>query len=235
MGAGPDKKLYVDLAQNFPDNLPVRTGGTSRDHRADCRGTGGEDGDLQDYLVAEGIIWAAFWLYWLVVAFLTRSEVERRQPVFSRFFFLMLAVIILGTIISGQFWDRFLLGQFTDGNPVAVAAGIAITLLGLGFAVWARVHLGKNWSGSVTIKVDHRLVRTGPYRYVRNPIYTGILAGFAGTALVIGRGWAVYGLLILLAGFLIKIQEEEKVLLEKFGEEYLRYKREVKALIPFVV
>jgi|SRR5208337_3772609 len=235
MGAGPGKKLYVDRAQNFPDNLPVRTSGTNRDHRADCRGTGGEDGDLQDYLVAEGIIWAAFWLYWLVVATLTRSPVERRQPVFSRFFFLTLVVIILGTIISGQFGDRFLLGQFTDGNPVAVAAGIAITLLGLGFAVWARVHLGKNWSGSVTIKVDHRLVRTGPYRYVRNPIYTGILAGFAGTALVIDRGWAIYGLLILLAGFLIKIREEEKVLLEKFGEEYLRYKKEVKALIPFVV
>ncbi len=144
-------------------------------------------------------------------------------------------VIALGTLISGLFGDTFLLGQFTDGGPVTVAAGISITLLGLGFAVWARVHLGKNWSGSVTIKVDHRLVRTGPYRYVRNPIYTGLLAGFAGTALVIGRVWAIYGLLILLAGFLIKIQEEEKVLLENFGEEYLRYKKEVKALIPFIV
>ena len=190
---------------------------------------------MQDYLVAEAIIWAGFWSYWLAAAIKNRSQIEHRQPVFSRFFFLTLAVIILGTLISGQFGDRFLLGQFTDGNPVAVAAGIAITLLGLGFAVWARVHLGKNWSGSVTIKVDHMLVRTGPYRYVRNPIYTGILAGFAGTALVIGRVWAIYGLLILLAGFLIKIQEEEKVLLEKFGEEYLQYKMEVKALIPFVV
>ena len=114
-----------------------------------------------------------------------------------------------------------------------MAAGIAITLLGLGFAVWARVHLGKNWSGSVTIKVDHRLVRTGPYRYVRNPIYTGILAGFAGTALVIGRVWAIYGLLILLAGFLIKIQEEEKVLLEKFGEEYLRVQAGSESAHPF--
>ncbi len=70
---------------------------------------------------------------------------------------------------------------------------------------------------------------------MRNPIYTGILIGFAGAVIVVGRVWALGAILILLAGFLIKIQAEEKVLLEKFGEEYVRYRNEVKALIPFVV
>ena len=211
------------------------TTGTTRIYRAVGRGTEREDGRLQDYLMAEGIIWAVFWLCWLVAAFLTRSEVEHRQPLFSRFFFLVLMATVLGILVSDQSGDRLLLAGFVPGGAVAGMVGITTTLLGLLWAVWARVHLGKNWSGSVTIKVDHRLVRTGPYQYVRNPIYTGILIGFAGTMIVVGKVWALGALVILLAGFLIKIQAEEKVLLERFGEEYVQYRREVKALIPFVV
>lgn len=85
------------------------------------------------------------------------------------------------------------------------------------------------------IKVDHKLVRTGPYQIVRNPIYTGILVAFVGTALVIGEYWAVIAIFIVLPAFLVKIWMEEKFLLEEFGEEYIQYKKEVKMLIPFIV
>ncbi len=119
--------------------------------------------------MAEGIIWAVFWLCWLVAAFLTRSEVEHRQPLFSRFFFLVLLATVLGILVSGQSGDSLLLAGFIPGGPVTGMAGITITLLGLLWAAWARVHLGKNWSGQVTIKVDHRLVRTGPYRLRAEP------------------------------------------------------------------
>jgi protein-S-isoprenylcysteine O-methyltransferase Ste14 len=107
--------------------------------------------------------------------------------------------------------------------------------LGLGFAVWARVHLGQYWSMRALIKVNQKLIQTGPYMVVRHPIYTGILFGFVGTAIVIGEIRASLAVLFILAAFLIKILTEEKLLLEEFGSTYLRYKKEVKMLIPFVV
>ena len=104
----------------------------------------------------------------------------------------------------------------------------------MGFAIWARVHLGTNWSSQPAIRVEHKLVRTGPYKIVRNPIYTGILFGFVGTALVINQMWAVLAILIILTTFLVKIRMEEKVLREEFGDDFIQYKREVKAFIPFI-
>ena len=97
------------------------------------------------------------------------------------------------------------------------------------------VYLGRNWSGSPTIKVGHQLIRSGPYRYVRNPIYTGILVGLIGTALVLGMWIVVFAVGIGVVAFLLKIRAEEELLMEKFGEEYMNYKREVKSLIPFVI
>jgi protein-S-isoprenylcysteine O-methyltransferase Ste14 len=79
------------------------------------------------------------------------------------------------------------------------------------------------------------LVRTGPYSIVRHPIYTGLLVAFAGTALVIGAFWALLALFILLIVLWMKIRLEEKVLAEEFGESYIQYKKEVKALVPFIL
>ena len=83
--------------------------------------------------------------------------------------------------------------------------------------------------------MDHKLIQTGPYKIVRNPIYTGILIAFVGTAIVIGKFWAVIAIIILLIVFFMKIRMEEKFLLEEFGEAYLKYKKEVKSLIPFIM
>jgi protein-S-isoprenylcysteine O-methyltransferase Ste14 len=114
-------------------------------------------------------------------------------------------------------------------------AGVSITMLGLSLSVCARKYLGRYWSSRPAIKVDHKLIRTGPYRLVRHPIYTGILVGFLGTAIAMGRVWALLLVLVILCSFLLKIRAEEKLLLEEFGEAYSQYKKEVKALIPFVV
>ena len=98
----------------------------------------------------------------------------------------------------------------------------------------ARLHLGGNWSGTVTIKRGHTLVRTGPYAVVRNPIYTGLLVAALGTAIALGhlRDLAATG--TLLALYLYKIRVEERFMTEQFSEQYLQYKRETKTLIPFV-
>jgi protein-S-isoprenylcysteine O-methyltransferase Ste14 len=122
--------------------------------------------------------------------------------------------------------------------PAGIQAGlggIALILAGLGFAIWARLHLGTNWSGQPVIRIDHELVRSGPYAIVRNPIYTGILIAIAGTTIVIGEFWALAVTLILLLVLLVKIRMEEKFLLEEFGDSFIQYKKEVKSIIPFIL
>jgi protein-S-isoprenylcysteine O-methyltransferase Ste14 len=114
-------------------------------------------------------------------------------------------------------------------------SGLLITLVGLAFAIWARVHLGKNWSGMPTIREEHTITRTGPYRLVRHPIYSGILLGLTGTAIGIGYLVIFFCIILVFGLFVIKFRMEEKFLEEEFGEEYARYKREVKALIPFLI
>ncbi|MDD1701449.1 MAG: isoprenylcysteine carboxylmethyltransferase family protein, partial [Methanoregula sp.] len=115
------------------------------------------------------------------------------------------------------------------------SAGLLVTIAGLAFAVWARVHLGKNWSGMPTIRKDHTITRTGPYRFVRHPIYSGILLGLIGTAIGVGYFIIFCSVILVFGLFVIKFRMEEQFLEEEFGEEYARYKREVKALIPYVI
>jgi protein-S-isoprenylcysteine O-methyltransferase Ste14 len=179
-------------------------------------------------------IWIVFWSYWLISAIRNRSTYKRSQSYRSLLLFMDLLVLIwvflsilvpVGLLEWSVIPDEIATGLF----------GIIITVTGLGFAVWARMHLGKNWSGRPAIKVNHKLIRTGPYQFVRNPIYTGILVGYAGTAIVIGELWAFLLILIAMAGFLIKIRVEEKVLLEEFGEAYSQYRKEVRALIPYII
>jgi protein-S-isoprenylcysteine O-methyltransferase Ste14 len=124
--------------------------------------------------------------------------------------------------------------RFVPDTTAAKVIGVVITFLGLGFAVWARVHLGKYWSGNVTIKVEHKLIRTGPYKWVRNPIYTGIIIAVVGSVIADGQILALLSIVCIVIGFLIKIRMEEKFLLEEFGEAFIQYKKEVKSLIPFV-
>ena len=108
-----------------------------------------------------------------------------------------------------------------------------MTVLGLLFTVWGRIHLGRYWSGMVTLKEGHRLIRTGPYALVRHPLYTGFLRGGAGSALAARTVDAAIGFALLLAAYLVKLRREETLLTREFGDEYLRFKREVPALVPF--
>ena len=184
--------------------------------------------------LAVACIWAAFWVYWFISAARTRASTKRRQsfpPLLLVTFLLILAWALFAVVAPpGLLQERVL-----PANDWTLSTGLAFTALGLGFAVWARVHLGRNWSSRPTIRVGHTLVRTGPYRFVRNPIYTGLLIGFTGTAIVIGAFWAFVLILFLTAAFLMRIREEEKLLLGEFGEEYEKYRREVRALIPYLL
>jgi protein-S-isoprenylcysteine O-methyltransferase Ste14 len=178
-------------------------------------------------------IWITFWVYWFISAARTRSSTKSRQP-FPPLLLITFMLILAWALLASTAPPDLLQERVIPAGGGVDLAGLAITVLGLGFAVWARVHLGKNWSSRPTIRVGHTLVRTGPYRFVRNPIYTGLLVGYTGTAIVIGAFWACVLIIFLLAAFLMRIREEEKLLLGEFGEEYEKYRREVKALIPYL-
>ena len=184
--------------------------------------------------LAVACIWAAFLVYWFISAARTRASTKRRQP-FPPLLLVTFLLILGWALFAGVVPPGLLQERVIPANDWTLSAGLAITALGLGFAVWARVHLGRNWSSRPTIRVGHTLVRTGPYRFVRNPIYTGLLIGFTGTAIVIGVFSAFVLILFLAAAFLLRIREEEKLLLEEFGGEYEKYRGEVRALIPYLL
>ncbi len=115
---------------------------------------------------------------------------------------------------------------------VCLAAGLAIEGIGLGFAIWARSTLGRNWAARITTGASQELVIRGPYRLVRHPIYSGLLLGILGTTIVVGRVRGLLGALLALAGVLIKIRREEAALRRHFGGAYEEYAKRVPALLP---
>ena len=123
--------------------------------------------------------------------------------------------------------------RFLPAGDFFPVLGTVLLAAGLGFSVWARRHLGRNWSAHVVVKKDHELVRTGPYRYVRHPIYTGILLAFLGMVLAVGEWRSLLAMGFVLLSFAIKSGEEERRMGEVFPE-YEQYRRETAALIPFV-
>src|SRR5690349_16236129 len=111
-------------------------------------------------------------------------------------------------------------------------AALLAVAFGLGWTWWARIHLGSLWSGLVTLKVDHKVVRTGPYRITRHPIYSGILFALLATAFIRDSWAAIAGWVLVLAGFIIKLRQEERLLSSALGPEYSKYRSEVPALMP---
>jgi protein-S-isoprenylcysteine O-methyltransferase Ste14 len=180
-------------------------------------------------------LWVMFMAFLYIPALLAGAPAERRSSkYFQQSVVILFFVVIAVTILNGYDPDLFLIRVVPD-TVVAGITGVFLTAIGLGFAGWARVHLGRFWSGKVMIKVGHQLVRTGPYRFVRNPMYTGILAAFVGAAIAIGELFAFVAVGIGMMGIWMKIKAEEEILLEKFGGEYLQYQHDVRRIIPFIL
>jgi protein-S-isoprenylcysteine O-methyltransferase Ste14 len=180
------------------------------------------------------VIWSAFFAYWWIPVLWKRTPAKRISFPGSFLSFLFLPIIAFR--IVGGIFAPWLYGfrVFPVIAPVIIA-GVGVTIAGLGFAVWARRHLGTNWSARPAIKTNHTITRTGPYAVVRHPIYTGTLVAILGTAIATGT-WVAFGIfIVVLCALLVKIHIEESFLLEEFGGEYAAYRREVATLIPFVV
>jgi protein-S-isoprenylcysteine O-methyltransferase Ste14 len=170
--------------------------------------------------------WAAFWLYWLVAAF---SMKKGRLP-WSRELGVraVLVVIVILLIRLGAFR-----GHGINTSPWRAGIGLVLFALGLGFAIWARMHIGRNWGTPMMQKDEPELVTGGPYHLVRHPIYSGILVAAVGTAMALSWLWLTA---VVAAGvyFLYSATVEERYLTEQFPAIYPAYKRSTKMLVPFL-
>jgi protein-S-isoprenylcysteine O-methyltransferase Ste14 len=180
------------------------------------------------------VVWIFFLLYWQIKAVKTKST-QRLEPAASRLlrvFVFLIALVLLWTARIPLPW---LYLQLWPAGFRPFWLGAAVTIAGLLFAVWAREHLGSNWSRSVTIKQGHELITTGPYSVVRHPIYTGILTGFLGMAIAISqvRGFVV--LVLIFLALWMKLRMEEQWMRAQFGETYATYARQTAALVPYLL
>jgi protein-S-isoprenylcysteine O-methyltransferase Ste14 len=184
-------------------------------------------------LDATGLLWTAWLVGWAIASFTAAKSVVR-QPVSGRLTHGLL-VVAGAILIMGQNPRLAPLMRPVYPSRAWIGwVGVAVCAIGLAFAVWARVQIGRFWSGAVALKAEHALIRGGPYAITRHPIYSGLLLALLGTAITRDTQAAFLGLPFLFAGLIVKAKQEERLLLERFGPEYEKYRAEVPALIPRV-
>ena len=178
--------------------------------------------------------WLLFFAYWWISAIGVKKNVRRRSLRKEAGVRLVVLGVIIG--IARLPGNREYFRKLTPAtiDSIAGAAGLAACVAGFAFAVWARLHLGRNWGMPMSFKQGHELVMTGPYRYVRHPIYTGMMLALLGSALIAGRAWFVV-LTAMVIYCVHSARTEERLMLENFSETYTEYKKRTKAFIPFVI
>lgn len=179
-------------------------------------------------------LWAGWGLYWWQQSRGTKTNVWR-EPLGSRLLHIVPLVVASLLLVVRLDWMQGLNHRFVPLSYALFWVGWGIACSGLVFTLWARRHLGANWSGTVTIKSGHELITTGPYAFVRHPIYTGLLLGFAGSALAIGEWRGILALVIVTVALWRKLRVEERQMQQQFGDAYRAYQRRVSALIPFLL
>jgi protein-S-isoprenylcysteine O-methyltransferase Ste14 len=190
-------------------------------------GKPGTMGEMRAVELVFALGWAAFWLYWLVAAF----SAKKGRISWSRE--LRIRVVLTAVVIVAVRLGAFRGHAAVDTDPWRAGAGLALFLPGLAFAIWARIHIGRNWGTPMTRKEEPELVTSGPYRLVRHPIYSGILVAGLGTALGLSWWWLLaVGLAAIY--FLYSATVEEGYLAQQFADSYPLYKRSTKMLLPFI-
>lgn len=183
-----------------------------------------------------GLLWIAWLIYWLLSA--TRAKRSKRRynwhfDIGLRLFIfaiiiLFLKVPVLYNLVINAHYKSFY------SNPYIISIGFLIAVVGFAFSIWARISLGKNWGMPRTLKEKPELVTAGPYKYVRHPIYTGVITAMAGTVLVATPFW-IFPIIVFSAYFIYSAKKEEKDMLEQFPKEYREYKKNTKFLIPYII
>jgi protein-S-isoprenylcysteine O-methyltransferase Ste14 len=181
---------------------------------------------MEAVALAVGAGWLAFWVFWFAEA----ATAKRSRP---RTFSDAGLLIRLGIFVLVFVLFRLKAFGGLIPSPLLQAVGIALWVLGLAFALWARLYIGRNWGMPMTERVDAELVTTGPYRYVRHPIYTGVILALIGTALAIGLYWLIIAATTG-AYFVYAATIEERNLAREFPSTFPAYRRSTRMLIPFI-
>lgn len=179
------------------------------------------------FMIILSLAWSGIALYWVT----PKKSAQSGEFRFYRFFRLLVLALTFALLFWGGTAVGFLGEKFVPGGTSTAIAGFAVALCGIALALWARVHLGRYWSDKVELKVDHQLIRTGPYAYLRHPIYSGVLLGVAGTALLVGEWRGVLAFFILLINYVIKAKKEERILAGAFGD-FADHRKQAGFLLP---
>jgi protein-S-isoprenylcysteine O-methyltransferase Ste14 len=180
--------------------------------------------------VVDGVIgvgWVVFWIYWLAASVGVKTGTTR----WGRFAGVRVAAILIILFLVRL---RVFKGHGSAHDPWLLGIGLALFVLGLGLAVWARVYLGRNWGMPMSEKADPELVTTGPYSKVRHPIYSGIILAMVGTTVAISLYWLI-AVVLLGAYFIYSAFMEERYMAGRFPDTYPQYKQSTKMLIPFIL
>jgi protein-S-isoprenylcysteine O-methyltransferase Ste14 len=172
-----------------------------------------------------------FGAYWLFAA-LDAKKPAKKESAGERFGHILFMVVGFLALDGSTFRFGVLNRRFLPDESWMAWLGAVLTLVGVLFAIWARCTIGKEWSGEVQIKENHRLIRSGPYAHIRHPIYTGILLALAGTAVTVGEYRAIVGVALFAIGFVRKAKKEESFLAGEFGSAFDQHRRHTGFFLP---
>ena len=175
--------------------------------------------------------WAVFFAYWIWAA-RRRNKARRREPAGERILHILWLGFGFYLLYADEPWLGRLNNAFVRDKFWVAALGALLTVAGIAFAIWARAHLGRYWSAEVTIRAEHKLIRTGPYKYVRHPIYTGLLLAILGSAVAIGKYRGLVAFAIFALGWSQKAQKEQSYLAQEFGPAFEEHKRKTGFFLP---
>lgn len=182
------------------------------------------------------LIWLAFLIFWVVSAFGANKTVREqgwwRRSGYRLAILIVVVLFLRWGITNPEIFSLGHIGGF-GSDPVIERLGVIFCALGIGLAFWARAYLGRNWGMPMTLKENRELVTSGPYRFVRHPIYAGVLIAVFGSMLVEGFFWII-PFALYLAYFAYAARREERMMLDEFPEAYASYKKHTRMLIPFV-
>jgi protein-S-isoprenylcysteine O-methyltransferase Ste14 len=176
-------------------------------------------------------LWTSFFFVWLL-AWMWTKRTRERVPLSSRLLYGIPVCIGSYLMLTDNVQLGWLEWRLIPKNMLLQILAVSLTTAGIALAIWARFYLGQNWSSAVSIKVGHQLIHTGPYRWVRHPIYSGILLALIGTVLERGKPAGLLAIALFWLGFWIKSSMEERFMRKTFGQDYEAYSRTTGALVP---
>lgn len=181
-------------------------------------------------IIVTVLLWIIVTAYWIISSKTISSKEHRGNEIFSFIKLIGSSLIIYLPLLTGG----FIAAPFFLPSLITAFIGLILCFFGIIIMMRARQFLGKNWSGNVILQKEHLIIKDGPYKYVRHPMYSGDLLAMFGSAIIVGQIFGIVWTLFCASGLIMKIKKEEKLLAGKFPDDYSFYKQQTKMLIPFI-